>query len=103
MKHKRNYWDKVMAKKIKIELSEDQMKLLQKHVIIYIINQDIEQEISSVIPKEGVYSISLTPEDLEELIGNISFVANHEEKNDNLVDELDELAEDMESYLELYQ
>lgn len=43
MKHKRNYWDKVMAKKIKIELSEDQMKLLQKHVIIYIPNFNLKR------------------------------------------------------------
>lgn len=90
-----------MDEKIDIALSEEQMKLLQKHVTIYIINQDIEKEITSAILKDGSYSIALTPEDLEELIGNISFVANHEEKNNRLVDELDELAEELESYLEL--
>ena len=31
----------------------------------------------------------------------ISFVANHEEKNNRLVDDLDELADELESYLEL--
>lgn len=92
-----------MEKKIKITLSEDQMELLQEHVILYIVNQDIEKEISSAIPKDGVYSISLSPDDLEELIGNVSFVANHEEKNQALIDELDELAEDLESYVDLYQ
>lgn len=64
-------------------------------------NQDIEQTITSAILKDGAYPISLTPEDLEELIGNISFVANHEEKNNRLVDELDELADELEAYLEL--
>ena len=90
-----------MDEKIDITLSEEQMKLLQKHVTIYIINQDIEQEITSAIMKNGSYSISLTPEDMEELIGNISFVANHEEKNKKLMDDLDELADELESHLEL--
>ena len=86
--------------KIKITLSEDQMELIQKHVDIYIINNTIEKEISSAILSKYSYTINLTPEDIEELVGTVSFVANHEETNALLVEELDDLAEHLESYLD---
>jgi len=47
------------------------------------------------------YTLNLTPADIEELVGTISFVANHEETKTDLIDELDELAEHLESYLDV--
>ena len=61
---------------------------------------DTERAISAAISKNGKYHIHLTPDDLEDLIGNACFVANHEEKNKNLVLELDELIDYMECILE---
>lgn len=82
-----------MDKKIDIALSEQQMELLLKQVSTYVLDEQVGNEISSAISKNGVYSISLTPDELEELIGSVSFVANHEDTKELVVDELDELAD----------
>ena len=66
----------------------------------YILDMDTERAISTAISKNGKYHIYLSPEGLEDLIGNVCFVANHEEKNKNLVLELDELIDYMECILE---
>ena len=43
--------------------------------------------------KKGRIISALDPSELEELVGNICFIANHEENNSELVEQLDELAE----------
>ena len=88
-----------MDDKIKIILSGHQRNLLLEDVKDYIFNRETERAISAAISKNGKYHIYLTPEDLEELIGSVSFVHNHEEKNKQLISDLDELIDHMECIL----
>jgi hypothetical protein len=89
-----------MDKKIKITLSEHHQNILTEEVVDYILDIDIERAISTTVSKNGKCHISLAPDDLEDLIGNLCFVANHEEKNKNLVLELDELIDYLECMLD---
>ena len=89
-----------MDKKVKIILSEDQRNLLLEKVRDYILDMDTERALSTAVSKNGECHISLAPDDLEDLIGNICFVANHEEKNKNLIVELDELIDYLECILD---
>ena len=89
-----------MDKKVKITLSEDQQNVLLEEVVDYILDIDTERAISTAISKNGKCHISLTPDDLVDLIGNLCFIANHEEKNKDLVLELDELIDYLECMLD---
>lgn len=91
-----------MDKKIDITLSEQQVELVLKNVSTYIVNEEIGNEISSAIPMDDLYPIALTSDKLEELIGSISFVANHEDTDELIAEKLDELSEHLDSYLKLY-
>ena len=98
---KNNYarTEKNIDKKLKIILSELQRNLLLKYVILYILDMDTERAISSAISNNSKYHVYLTHGELESMIRNISFLANHEEKNKNLILELDELADYLECIL----
>ena len=85
--------------KLKITITEHQHKLLLEDVSIYVLDPDIEEKITNTIVKIGKCNIYFTPEELESLIGSCCFVANHEEKNEDLVLELDDLIDYMESVL----
>ncbi len=89
-----------MKDKIDITLSEEQMELLLKHVRIYITDEDIEKDISSAIPKDNLFVLSMTPDEIDILLGSIYFVCNRDETNKKLVEELDELTDLLESYLD---
>jgi len=88
-----------MEKKQLIKLTPIQRQLLLEDVTDYILDLDIQRAISAAISKNGKYHIYLTYDQLEDLIGNICFVANHEEKNKNLSLELDELIDCLECIL----
>ena len=89
-----------MGKKAKIVISKHQRNLLLEEVRDYILDIDTERAISAAISKNGKYHISLSPDDLEELIGSACFVYNHEKKNKQLVEDLDELIDYMECILD---
>ena len=89
-----------MDNKVKIILSKHQRSILLEEVRDYILDEDTEKAISISISKNGKYNIYLTPDELEDLIGNICFVVNHEEKNKNLILELDELIDYLECILD---
>ena len=91
---------KTMDDKILLKLTPIQREVILEDVSDYILDIDIERAISAAISKNGKYHIYLPPDDLEDLIGNIYFVANHEEKNKNLVLELDELIDYLECILD---
>ena len=88
-----------MNNKLKITITEHQRDLLIKHVEPYILDEETVKSISTVISKNGKCHFYLNPEDLENLIGNCCFVANHEKKNKDLVLELDDLIDYMEGVL----
>ena len=89
-----------MKDKIDITLSEEQMELLLKHVRIYITDEDIEKDISSAIPKDNLFVLSMTPDEIDILLGSVYFVSNRDETDKKLVEELDELTDLLESYLD---
>ena len=89
-----------MDKKVKITLSEHQQNILTEEVVDYILDIDTERAISTSIPRNDKCHISLAPDDLEDLIGSICFVSNHEEKNKNLILELGEIIDNMEGVLD---
>ncbi|AQQ70750.1 hypothetical protein SMSP2_01111 [Limihaloglobus sulfuriphilus] len=84
----------------KLTLTKHQVELLEKEVSDYIINSDIDDAFNNAVLKNGKYHISIKVDALEELIGSACFVFNHEEKNKNLVLELDALIDYFESVLE---
>lgn len=88
-----------MDDKIEIPISEYQKKLLQE-IINDILDTDVTRAISAVVSKEEKNYIYLDPSELEELIGNVCFMANHEENNPKLVKQLDKLAEYLKGYID---
>lgn len=88
-----------MDDKIEIPISVSQKKLLQE-IINDILDMDVTRAISAVVSKGEKNYIYLDPSDLEELIGNICFIANHEENNSKLVKQLSKLAEYLEGYID---
>ena len=88
-----------MNDKLKITITKYQRDLLLKHVEPYILDEETNRAISTVISKNGKCHIYLSAYDLEELIGSCCFVVNHEEKRKDFVLELDELIDYMESVL----
>jgi hypothetical protein len=90
-----------MGEKIEIPISDSQKKLLQQEEVSnMIIDMDVERAVSTIVLKGDKYFVYLDPSELEDLIGTICFVANHEEKNNKLVKKLDEMAEYLEKYLD---
>ena len=89
-----------MNDKILLKFTPTQRQLILEEVSDYILDMDIINAISVAISKNSKYYIYLTLDDIEDLIGNICFVANHEDKNKNLILELDELIDYMECILE---
>ena len=89
-----------MNDKLKITITKHQRDLLLKHVEPYIIDTETNRAISTVISKNGKCHIYLADDDLEDLIGSICFVSNHEEKNKNLILELGDIIDIMEEVLD---
>ncbi|HUS74095.1 MAG TPA: hypothetical protein VMY06_13630 [Sedimentisphaerales bacterium] len=90
-----------MDEKIEIPISESQKKLLQQEEVSnMIIDMDVARAISTIVLKGDKYFVYLDPSELEDLIGTICFVANHEEKNSKLVRQLDKLSEYLDKYLD---
>ena len=88
-----------MNDKLKITLSKHQRNILLEHVEPYILDEDTKRAISAALSKNGKYHIYISDDDLEDLIGSVCFVANHEEKNKNLILELEDLIDNMECVL----
>ena len=89
-----------MDDKLKIMLTKHQRDLLLEHVSFYILDKHVERAISTVISKHGKYHVYLDEEDVEELLGTICFVSNHEEKNKNLILELEDIIDNMQDVLD---
>ncbi|MFH1616049.1 MAG: hypothetical protein ABIG61_13310 [Planctomycetota bacterium] len=89
-----------MEEKIEIPISESQRKLLHETVKGDIMDEDIDRAISAVVSKEGKNYIYLDPLELEDLIGTICFISNHEKNNNKLVRQLENLADYLEKYLD---
>jgi len=75
-------------------------KNLLQEIADDILDMDATRAISAVVSKEGENNICLDPSEPEELVGNICFIANHEENNPKLVKQFDELSDYLEKYLD---
>jgi len=89
-----------MTKIIQIPISPTQKDLLQQEVSQNVVDGDVDRAISAILSKEGKYYICLDNSELEELIGTICFMANHEDDRSKLAKQLDELAEYLDPFLE---
>jgi hypothetical protein len=70
-----------MSSPLKIPLTESQKNLLQQKELTRMVEPDMERALSAILSKDNKYFLSLYPMDLEDLIGTICFVSNHEEYN----------------------
>ena len=89
-----------MSSPIKIPLSESQKNLLQSKELTCMVEPDMERALSTILSKDNKYLLSLYPKDLEDLIGTICFVSNHEEYNQKLVKQLDQLSDYLANFLD---
>jgi len=80
----------------KIELSEDERELLLKHK--YYLSDDLLKKLKTAKENTGYYEIVLSRYELEDMVGNVSMLTNHEEDADRSA-ELNDLAEHLEVYL----
>ena len=88
-----------MADKITIELEECERELLLKfsNQLFY---QDIVEKITEAPKKGDYYSLSLKRFEVEDLVGNLSFIINHSDDEDpDVIDELNDLTDSFESYI----
>lgn len=80
----------------KIELSDDERDLLLE--LKYYLDEDVLRKLTNAKIQNGYYKISLTRYDLENIVGNVSMLSNHEGDDDRSA-YLNDLAEHMEVYL----
>jgi hypothetical protein len=89
-----------MSDPIKIPLTESQKNLLQSKELTCMVEPDMERALSTILSKDHKYFLYLYPKDLEDLIGTICFVSNHEEYNLKWVKQLDLLTAYLEKFLD---
>ena len=79
---------------IRVRLTEAERDLLLSLLTIELSVQKLLQEAEV---NDGVVEITLTPEDLDDLIGSVAFEANHTDDR-KLQDQLDELCAKLEGF-----
>ena len=79
-----------------IELTESERDLLLKND--YVLYDDFIKKLSNAKFRNGFCKITLSYSLLEEIVGHVCFLANHEEDSDTW-QELNDLADHLESYL----
>ena len=89
-----------MPSLLKIPLTESQKNLLQRKEITTMVEPEVKRALSAISSEGTTYSLHLNPGDLDDLIGMICFVANHEAYDSKLVRELDLLAVHLEQFLD---
>lgn len=81
---------------ITIELTEEERDLLLKND--YVLYDDFIKKLSNAKFQNGYCQIILNYSSLEEIVGHVCFLANHEEDSD-MWEELNDLADHLEAYL----
>jgi len=89
-----------MPDPIKIPLSEAQKNLLQSKELTRMVEPEVKRSLSGISPEGTLYSLHLNPGDLDDLIGMICFVANHEMKDFELGKQFDRLSAYLEKFLD---
>ena len=83
-------------KNITIELTESERDLLLKND--YVLYDDFMKKLSNAKFRNNYCQIILNYSSLEEIVGHVCFLANHEEDSD-MWEELNDLADHLEAYL----
>jgi hypothetical protein len=81
-----------MSDPIKIPLTESQKNLLQSKELTIYLEPEMKLALSAIASQGEQYYLNMDPMDLENLIEMICNVASHEEYNQKLVKQLDQLA-----------
>lgn len=81
---------------ITIELTVEERGLLLKND--YVLYDDITKKLTNAKFRNGFCKIILNYSSLEEIVGHVCFLANHEDDSD-LWEELNDLADHLEAYL----
>ena len=81
---------------ITIELTVEERDLLLKND--YVLYDNIIKKLSRAKFRNGFCRMTLSYIDLDEIVGHVCFLANHEEDSDTW-QELNDLADHLESYL----
>jgi hypothetical protein len=89
-----------MSSPIQIPLTESQKNLLQQKELTCMVEPDMERALTAILSKDNKYFLYLYPKDMEDLIGTICFVSNHEEYNLKWVKQLDQLTVYFERFLD---
>ena len=79
---------------IQVKLTKNEFDLL---LSLLTIELDVEELLQEAEVKNGTVEITLTPEDLDDLIGSVAFEANHTDDR-KLQDQLDELCAKLEGF-----
>ena len=87
---------KIGKKNITIELAESERDLLLK--TDYVLYNEFIKKLSNAKFRNGYCQIILNYSLLEEIVGHVCFLANHEEDSD-IWEELNDLADHLEVYL----
>jgi hypothetical protein len=82
-----------------LTLTEDDIELLRDELKVYIINTSIEKALDKAVLKDDFFHVTMSDDDLRDLIGHACFVANHTEDDEDLELELDELIQYFEGIL----
>ena len=85
-----------MKEKITMEFSEIEKELLLENK--YVLSDETIGKLTRAKNKKGFFRITLRHAELDDIVGHICFLANHEEDPDTC-EELNDLADHLEAHL----
>ena len=93
-----------MTDKIEIELDAHERDLLLRFRSHMLYDDIVQKIVKARKRKNGYYYVFFSHNDLEDLVGNLSFIVNHEDDNEDsgVILELNDLADRFENHLQRY-
>ena len=90
-----------MADRIEIELDSYERDLLLRFRMHMLYDDIVQIIVKSRKRKNGYYYVSFSHNDLDDLVGNLSFIVNHEDDHEEsgVILELNDLTDRIENYL----
>ena len=89
---------------IEIELYPNERDLLLRFRMHMLYDDIVQIIVKSRKRKNGYYYVSFSHNDLDDLVGNLSFIVNHEDDHEEsgVILELNDLADRFENHLQRY-
>ena len=93
-----------MTDRIEIELDPNERDLLLRFREHMLYDDIVQRIVKAKKRKNGYYYVSLSNHDIDDLVGNLSFIVNHEDDNEDsgVILELNDLADRFENHLQRY-